>query len=348
VHSIHNLAYQGLFPADLLPQLGISWDHFQFRELEFFGMLNFLKAGLVSADALTTVSPTYAREIQTPQYAWGLHGVLAARANALHGILNGIDLDAWNPETDPALVAQYSAKKLAARVQNTRGVREAFGLPEDRRPLVGIVNRLVAQKGLDLLLGLEQWLEDLGLQWTILGTGDAYFEGQIVALAGRHPRTVAAQIGFDDTLARMIYAGSDVFCIPSAFEPCGLGQMIALRYGSLPIVRRTGGLADTVRDIRYKDGVGFVFDKPDSLGLEEALIRVAKFARRRDKLEVVRRRAMAVDHSWGESAQRYLDVYQGASSARADIAAGAGSGAQEGRSRGSSQSGTAGESGEAR
>jgi starch synthase len=322
VHTIHNLSYQGLFPADLLPQLGISWDHFQFRELEFFGWLNFLKAGLVSADALTTVSPTYAREIQTPQYAWGLHGVLAERANASHGILNGSDQDAWNPETDPALVAPYSAKKLAARIKNTRGVREAFGLPEDRRPLVGIVNRLVAQKGLDLLLGLDQWLEDLGLQWAILGAGDTYFEGQIVALAGRHPRTVAARIGFDDALAHMIYAGSDLFCMPSVFEPCGLGQMIALRYGSLPIVRRTGGLADTVRDIRYQGGVGFVFDKPDSLGLEEALIRVVKFTRRQEKLEVVRRRAMAVDHSWEASAQRYLDVYRSAGLARTGRASG--------------------------
>jgi len=312
VHTIHNLSYQGLFPGEVLPRLGISWDHFTFLGLEFYGLVNFLKAGLVYADALTTVSPTYAKEIQTPEYAWGLHGVLVERAGVLHGILNGIDTEVWDPQADEALPAVYSRGDLAPRRRNGRALREEFGLPVDKRPLVGVVNRLVQQKGIDLLLGLEPRLEELGFQWAILGSGEAGYEAAVVALARRNPGTVAVRIGFDDGVARRIYGGSDLFCMPSLFEPCGLGQLIALRYGSLPAVRRTGGLADTVRDVSQPSGVGFAFDEANAEGLGACLIRGAAFLRNPGRAAAARRRAMALDFSWGASARRYLHVYKDA------------------------------------
>jgi starch synthase len=311
VHTIHNLSYQGMFPAAMLPRLGVSWSHFHYRELEFYGLINFLKAGLVFADAITTVSPSYAREIQSPDYSWGLHGVLKERANALYGILNGIDTSAWNPETDDRIPWRFSSTDPSHKSENGLALRQDLGLPVDTRPLVGLVNRLVAQKGIDLLLGIESQLEDLGLQWAILGSGDAHFETAVVELARRHPLTLAARIGFEDVLARRIYAGSDLFCMPSFFEPCGLGQMIALRYGSLPVVRRTGGLGDTVKEVNGTQGVGFLFDVPAPKALESALRRASFFARRPQQLATVRRRAMDLDFSWKTSAARYLEVYRG-------------------------------------
>ena len=311
VHTVHNLSYQGLFPADLLPELGISWRHYHLRGLEFYGLLNFLKAGLVYADALTTVSPTYAVEIQSPDYAWGLHGVLVERAAQLHGILNGIDVDSWNPATDPALAARYAGTRSAeSRRRNRAALLAEVGLPDDGRPVVGVVNRLVAQKGVELLLGLDRKLGEGPLQWVILGSGESRYESAVEDLARTFPTTVAARIGFDDSLARRIYAGSDLFCMPSHFEPCGLGQMIALRYGSLPVVRRTGGLADTVADLDGDTGVGFVFDEPSVRGLHGALQRAQELLARPRKLAAARRRAMALDFSWDASARRYLEVYR--------------------------------------
>lgn len=310
IHTIHNLSYQGLFPGEVLPRLGISWAHFNFLGLEFYGLLNFLKAGLVYADALTTVSPTYAQEIQTLEYAWGLQGVLVERARDLHGILNGIDHEAWDPGNDEALVRRYSRADLGPRKHNATALREEFGLPKDRRPLVGVVNRLVQQKGIDLLLALEPRMEELGLQWAVLGSGEAGYEAAVEDMARRHPGTFAARIGFDDAVARRIYAGSDLFCMPSYFEPCGLGQMIALRYGSLPVVRRTGGLADTVRDLFDPKGVGFVFDDPTPAALDAALVRARVFLGNSSRTVAARRRGMALDYSWDASARRYLEVYR--------------------------------------
>jgi starch synthase len=317
VHTIHNLSYQGLFPAEVLPRLGISWAHFSFLGLEFYGLVNFLKAGLVYADVLTTVSPTYAQEIQTFEFAWGLHGVILERASDLHGILNGIDERAWDPANDAALVQPYSRVDLAPRKRNREALRKELGLPRDGRPLVGVVNRLVEQKGIDLLLGLEPSLEELGLQWALLGSGESGYETAVAALASRHPGTLAARIGFDDRVARRIYAGSDLFCMPSLFEPCGLGQMIALRYGSLPVVRRTGGLADTVRDVEDPKGVGFVFDEPSPAALAGALGRAREFLASPSRTAAARRRGMALDFSWDASARRYLEVYREASARRA-------------------------------
>jgi starch synthase len=310
VHTVHNLSYQGLFPAEVLPELGLSWRHYHLRGLEFYGQINFLKAGLVYADALTTVSPSYAREIQSPDFAWGLHGVLVERAADLHGILNGIDVDLWDPATDPRLAARFDAAHLPERRHNRTALLEEVGLPDDGRPVVGVVNRLVAQKGIELLLGLDWRLDGAPLQWVILGSGEARYEAAVQDLAATFPTTVAARIGFDEALSRRIYGGSDLFCMPSYFEPCGLGQMIALRYGSLPVVRRTGGLADTVPDVSQPGGVGFVFDEPSVRGLEGALERARQLLSEPDELAVTRLRAMALDHSWSASARRYLEVYR--------------------------------------
>ncbi len=310
VHTIHNLSYQGLFPASVLPSLGVSWTHFTHLGLEFYGLVNFLKAGLVYADLLTTVSPTYAREITRPEFAWGLEGVLRERAGVLHGILNGIDVDAWDPEEDPHLPARYSVRRTVGRRENRHALKREFALPRDGRPVVGLVNRLVSQKGIDLLLGIEPALEDLGLQWVVLGSGEAHYEKAVVDLAARHPETVAARIGFDDPVAHRVYGGSDLFCMPSLFEPCGLGQMIALRYGSLPVVRRTGGLADTVADVAEPGGVGFVFDEATAQALEAALRRARAFLSEPRRVVPVRRRAMGRDFSWKASAQRYLELYR--------------------------------------
>lgn len=313
VHTIHNLAYQGVFPKELLPGLGIDWRHFHIEGLEFWGKVNFLKAALNAADEVTTVSPTYAREIQEPAFGWGLDGVLRQRAGqgALHGILNGIDVGAWDPAVDATLPAPFTASTLARKARCTAALRQEFGLPEDGRPVVGVVTRLAEQKGVDLLLGLEAALEDLGLCWALLGNGDHRYEVEVAALAARHPSTFGARVGFDDRVARLVYGGSDLFCMPSLFEPCGLGQLIALRYGSLPVVRRTGGLADTVTDIAQPRGDGFVFDDATPDALEAALRRAAAFAKDRRRLAAVRKRAMSRDFSWEASARAYLRLYRG-------------------------------------
>lgn len=312
VHTIHNLAYQGVFPKEVLPTLGLSWRHFRMHGLEFFDQVNFLKAGLTSADAITTVSPTYAGEIQTPASGWGLDGVLRERAGqgALHGILNGIDLHAWDPALDAALPAVFTAKSLARRPRNTEALRGEFGLPPDGRPVVGLVTRLAAQKGIDLLLGLGDGIEALGAQWTLLGNGDHHYEEAARSLAARFPDTVGALIGFDERVARLVYGGSDFFCMPSLFEPCGLGQLIAQRYGSLPIVRRTGGLADTVRDVSEPKGTGFLFDEASPEALGEAVERAVEFAASRRRMEQARRAGMGRDFSWSASAREYLRVYR--------------------------------------
>ena len=309
VLTVHNLSYQGVFPKEALPKLGISWAHFRLEELEFWDQINFLKAGLTAADAITTVSPTYAQEIQTPEQGWGLDGVLRERAGVLHGVLNGIDRDAWDPGADPLIPAAFTARTLCRRTENADALRQELKLPPDGGPIVGVVSRLAEQKGIELVLGLSDRLRGLGLQWAILGSGDARYEKALRALARRHPKVVGAKVGFDERIARLIYAGSDFFCMPSLFEPCGLGQLIALRYGSVPIVRSTGGLADTVRDLDEPGGVGIVFGPATSEALEGALVRARDLAAQPEEFLDVRKRGMGLDFSWEASAREYLRIY---------------------------------------
>jgi starch synthase len=314
VFTVHNLAYQGVFWHYDLPLTGLGWDLFTPAAIEFYGHLSLLKGGLVFADLLTTVSPTYAREIQTPAFGERLDGVLRERSADLVGILNGLDVEAWNPATDPALPKRFDLDDLAGKAACTAALREEMGLPDPggRTPLVGVVSRLAEQKGLDLVAGAVPAIRAGRAQLVVLGTGEEPLERLLGELARAHPETVAVRIGFDDRLARRIYAGSDLFLMPSRYEPCGLGQLIALRYGTVPVVRRTGGLADTVQpwDRTTGEGTGFLFDELSAAGCGAALTRA--FAAQADPTgwRHLVQNAMAADFSWAASAEAYVTCYR--------------------------------------
>jgi starch synthase len=308
--SIHNLSYQGRFPKELLPLLGIGWERFNHLELEFWDTINFLKAGLVYSDAIVAVSPTYAQEIRTHEHGWWLEGVLSERQDRLYGIINGIDTEVFDPARDSDIKAVYSAKSPKKRAPNKTALREELNLPQWETPLIGMVSRFVSQKGLDILLEMGDRIPHLGVQWALLGTGEAYYEVALKGLAAKYPEHVSVSIGFSDALARRIYSGSDFFFMPSLFEPCGLGQMIALRYGSLPIVRRTGGLSDTVPDIGLPDGVGIVFDHPTADDASHAVWRAKELWQNKKFMEKVVKRGMEKDFSWTGSARQYKELYE--------------------------------------
>jgi len=311
VLSIHNMAYQGVFPGWVLEPSGLpSWMN-RVDLLEFYGQVNFLKGGLVSADAISTVSPTYAREILTPEFGCRLEGVLAGRASVLSGILNGIDGEEWNPAHDRHLDSPYAIDdatdgKRAAR----RQLAAELGPPASARPLLGMVSRLAEQKGADLFAAAVDEIVALGFDVVVLGTGERRLEEAIRAAEVAHPERVRVALRFDERLAHEIYAASDFFLMPSRYEPCGLGQMIAMRYGSLPVVHRTGGLADTVTDASRPDGDGFVFSELSPAALVEALSRAAEAHRHADRLAALRRVAMQRDFSWRRSAGDYLALYR--------------------------------------
>ncbi|UCF30657.1 MAG: glycogen synthase GlgA [bacterium] len=310
--TIHNLAHQGVFDAGIFPDLGLPARAYAPDCLEHFGSVNFLKAGILKADYVTTVSPTYAREITGPELGFGLDGVLAARGGRLVGIANGIDYETWNPRTDLSLPVPFDGDQLEARERGKNLLREELRLdPQRRSPLFTFVGRLVHQKGADLLAGIIPGMVDNGLQISVLGSGQREIEDRFRMLAGSHPGRVSVTIGFDEPLSRRLYAGSDFFVMPSRFEPCGLGQMIAMRYGCLPVVRRTGGLVDTVFDLSAdpEGGNGFVFDGPGEIDLREAVTRAARFFRTGDR-EAVIKRIMALDNSWRHAAGLYLDLYR--------------------------------------
>lgn len=302
--SIHNLAYQGLFPRAILNEVDLPAALFRTENgLEFYGNVSYLKGGVALANRIATVSPTYAREIQTPEYGAGFDGLLRFRSRDLFGILNGIDLKTWNPATDEALPARYDAKSLRAKDEvRARLIADAGFDPQ--RPLLAIVSRLAHQKGIDLVLGAMPELLDAGANVCVLGDGDASIEARFTELSSTYPDRVSAVFRFDDTLARRLYAGADFFLMPSRYEPCGLGQMIAQRYGTPPIVRATGGLRDTVRD-----GVtGFCFEHATIADLVAA-VRRALTVWRGAEWDELRRRCMAEDWSWRSSAQHYEDAY---------------------------------------
>lgn len=313
VLTIHNVSYQGIFPKSEFPKLGLPWELFHMEGLEYYDQINLLKGGLMFARRLNTVSPTYAQEIQTPEYGCGLDGVLRKRRQDLVGILNGIDTAAWDPAADRALTAPFSARDLAKKAVNKRALQKAFGLPESAKtPLVGMVTRLAAQKGLDLVAAAVAEIARLGAQLILLGTGDRPFHEQFEALAKQYPSALGLRLAFDDRAARQIYGGADLFLMPSRFEPCGLGQMIAMRYGTLPLVRRTGGLADTVVDLTSQpaQGNGFVFEAAEPAELVGALRRaLALFADHRAWTAAVQR-AMAIDWSWERAARSYVELYR--------------------------------------
>ena len=310
--SIHNMAYQGVFDRSQLRRLHLPSDVFHMDGLEFFGQLNLLKGGLVYADLLSTVSPTYAKEIQTPEAGSGLEGVLHHRAGELFGILNGIDTTIWSPGRDKKIFTNYTLSKPGGKGSNKSELQKSLDLKVDAKaPLAAVVARLDPQKGFDLLLEAAPKLLGAGGQLALLGSGQRRYLKDFAKLRKRFRGQVSLNEGFDQELARRIYAGADLFLMPSRYEPCGLGQMIAMRYGTIPVVRRTGGLADTVTDFDDDEqmGNGFVFEAFEANALIDATMRaLARFGDRR-VWPVLIRRAMKADFSWKTACQRYLDVY---------------------------------------
>jgi starch synthase len=306
VLTIHNLAYQGLFEAERLPRLGIPENAFQIEGVEFYGKLSFLKAGIVYSSHVTTVSSTYAREITTPEYGCGLDGLLRLRAGEgrLTGILNGID-ESWDPRTDPYLASPFEPQNLKGKVANRDEVRREFGLAVSRGPLFAVVSRLVHQKGVDLAIEATETIVREGGQIVVTGKGEGRLETDLENLAKRYPDRVGVKLGYEEGTARRMYAGSDFLLMPSRFEPCGLSQMYAQKFGSLPIAHRTGGLADTI-----EDGVtGFLFREPSLGDLLGAVYRAVDAFRSRKKLNAMRRAAMARTFAWQRSAMSYKKVY---------------------------------------
>lgn len=312
VFTIHNLAYQGLFPKRELEPLGIPWELFSSAGVEFWDQLSFMKAGLMSADLITTVSPTYAREIQTPTFGAGLDGLLRHRASSLHGILNGVDVKEWNPATDVFLPQQYTVTELAGRARCRAELIASCRLdaPVPGMPLFGVIGRMAAQKGADLMQAALPKLLEQGASAIVLGSGEASLQDAWLALAVKHPRRLAVRVGFDNSLAHRIEAGSDFFLMPSRFEPCGLSQMYSLIYGSIPVVHGVGGLRDTVKDLKEPDANGIVFDQPTPQALFGALVRAVELFRDPAAHAVVQRRGMTRDFSWTGAAREYERLFR--------------------------------------
>jgi starch synthase len=316
VTTIHNLAYRGIFPKIAMTELGIPWSLFTTDLIEFYDQVSFLKAGLALADAVTTVSPSYAREILTPERGEALDGFLRWKVKRLVGITNGIDTAAWDPATDPALPATYTRTQLAGKAQCRAQLATELGLPlADDEPLIGVIARMTDQKGLDLVAAIVPELARLGARLVVLGSGEPALEQRFVGLADVFRQHVAVRIGFDVDLAHRIYGGSDLFAMPSRFEPCGLGQLYAMRYGAIPVVHAVGGLRDTVIDpgndeLALGRGTGIRFTPITALAFARALDRATKLFREPNVLATVRRAAMARDSSWMASAQQYVQLYR--------------------------------------
>jgi starch synthase len=312
VFTVHNLGYHGLFWHWDMHLTGLGWDVFTPQGIEFWGKMNFLKAGLVYADALTTVSRTYSREMQTPEYGHGLDGVLRSRALDLTGIVNGIDYREWDPTRDRSLAKTYSRTRLAGKAVCKNALLSRIGLPPSGGPLAGMVTRLADQKGLDILTAALPEIMSLGIQLVILGSGDEKYHRILADAAERYPDRMRVQLRYDDDLAKGIYAGCDLFLMPSHYEPCGLGQMNALRFGTVPVVRRTGGLADTVadHDRRTGKGTGFLFDEYSAPALVDCLRRCLEVYGDAKQWKHLVQNGMIQDFSWERSAQEYVKVYR--------------------------------------
>ena len=316
VHTVHNLAFQGTFGLEVLGELGLPADFYQTHGLEFHGQVSFMKAGLHYADHITTVSPTYAREIQGAEQGCGLDGVLRERSGELSGILNAVDDAVWNPAIDALIPARYDGRRLSGKGRCRLALQNSFGLgPQTDQPLFGVVSRLTEQKGFNLILeGLPQLLERGG-QLVVLGTGEPALVSALLQAAKTHPGAVAVKVGYDEELAHSVVAGVDVMMVPSRFEPCGLTQLYGLKYGSLPLVRRVGGLADTVVDSSLEnldDGTatGFVFERFAVDDYVSALRRAFALFKRKGEWQEVQRRAMAQAFDWDAAAAQYVAQYE--------------------------------------
>ncbi|MBA3562837.1 MAG: glycogen synthase [Gammaproteobacteria bacterium] len=322
--TVHNVGYQGIFAASILSDTGLGDSaHLLHQDDLAAGRINFLKTGLLYADALTTVSPTHAEEIQTDAYGMGLQDILRARSSSLAGILNGVDYAEWDPRTDRHLRYHYSPGNLAGKEKNKQVLLQSLGLPYDRQtPVVGLISRLMLQKGIDLLVQvLPELLGQRDLRFVALGSGEPDYEGFLGALQRRYPRQACFYRGFHTPLAHLIEAGSDLFLMPSLYEPCGLNQMYSLRYGTVPIVRRTGGLADTVEmfEPRTGTGTGIVFEDYDAAALRWALNVALDLFNDRRRWRRLQRNGMAQDFSWQRQGARYLEVYRKLCGVRAEV-----------------------------
>lgn len=314
--TIHNLAYQGLFESDWLPRLDLPWSAYTMDRLEHWGRISFLKGGLADADIITTVSRQYAEEIQTPAFGFGFEDILRRRAADLFGILNGIETSQWDPEHDPFLPAPYGPGNLGGKTASKRALLERSALAVDAqaiaRPLVGMISRMVDQKGFDLIAAIADEIPRLDAGFVVLGTGEPRYQDLWTRLASLHPDRIGVHIGFDEALAHLIEAGADIYMMPSRFEPCGLSQMYSLRYGTVPVVRAVGGLAETVRN--YVPGVseatGFVFEQYTGTALLSALKRALALFPDRRQWHALQLAGMRQDHSWDRSAREYVRIYE--------------------------------------
>jgi len=308
--TIHNIQYQGKYGTDILEDVvGIPQDKTNYIEYE--GCVNLMKGAIECADRINTVSPTYSKEILTPWFSHGLDGILNDRKWKLSGIINGIDVDVYNPETDDMIYKNYTSEDLSGKAVNKANLQKDMGLPiRDEVPLIGIVTRLVSHKGIDLVKCVFEDMLRMDLQFVILGSGEPEFESFFYEMAHKYPEKVALRTGFIPELAHKIYAGADIFLMPSKSEPCGLAQMVALRYGTIPIIRETGGLKDTVFDSGLGEGNGFTFSEYNAHEMAHAVWRAVKGYSDKDGWKLLMGRAMACDNSWGNSAKVYIDLYK--------------------------------------
>jgi len=309
--TVHNLGYQGVFWAEDMHLTGLGWEYFTPETLEFYGKINVMKAGLLYSDIINTVSKTYSKEIQTEQYGYGLEGVLKVRSDDLYGIVNGIDYDEWDPTKDKDLYHDFGTGDVKGKETNKKALKADLGLAAGKKPLFGIITRLADQKGLDILSEAMDEMLAMDLQFVLLGTGEEKYHKLYTSIAKKRPKQVSVTIGFDNKLAKRIYAGSDVFLMPSAYEPCGLGQLISLRYGTVPLVRKTGGLADTVKNFSPKTGAGngFVFTDYTKKALLKAVRAAVAMYEDKKAWKALVTGAMSEDHSWDSSAREYIKLY---------------------------------------
>ncbi|MHA2073488.1 MAG: glycogen synthase GlgA [Candidatus Hodarchaeales archaeon] len=311
--TIHNLAYQGLFPISQFKLLGIGNKYKNSDYLEYWGKINLMKAGLIFSDKITTVSPTYAEEIQTKQYGAGLEKLLKKNSQKLTGILNGVDYSTWNPETDPFISQNFSSSNLKGKNVCKSSLQSSFQLVEDLSiPLFCVVSRLVWQKGMDLILGVLPELMSSDIQLILLGTGDVALENQFRDLGNHFPEKIGVSLTYNEQLAHQIEAGADIFLMPSRYEPCGLNDKYSLRYGTVPIVFKTGGLVDSVIDVSNhpSHGTGFIFEKFEEKSFKDSIIRALKLFQRKQNWVELMQRGMEQDFSWDKAAAKYLDLYQ--------------------------------------
>jgi starch synthase len=312
VFTVHNVGYQGLFPANILPEISLPAGLFTMDFLEYYGKINLLKGGIVFSDFITTVSRRYAEEIQTPQFGCGMEGVFRSRRDCLRGILNGVDYDLWNPATDKLIAANYSTENMKGKMICKKALLERMGVRQavPERPVVGIVSRFAPQKGFDLIAEIAEQLAAMDLYIVALGTGDPVYEDLFRSMAATYPDKFLVAVAYDNTLAHQIEAGSDIFLMPSHYEPCGLNQIYSLKYGTVPLVRATGGLDDTIKAFDGRSGTGFKFSEYTGAALLLEIERAISIYHQPEVWQKLVHNGMREDFSWGRSAEQYLEIYQ--------------------------------------